>query len=706
MYKILKNIIEMDDYSVQKLSKSQPPTPFQWNTVEGTELNVDDCVGGKGKIGVKGNTYQKQLSGKNLFDYTNETNYINSGNSSLSKIENGIRITTNSSGINRFASINLGEIESFKGKEFAVSYNANASASNTSGFRIYYLNESKQLTDMVTSFQDSGGTFTVPSNPPETAKYIALVLYANVNGTVVSGNYIDYTNIQVEQGSTATDFEEYCGGQASPNPKYSQEVKTVTGNNVIKHLGKNLFDYSATLVSSGSGLTNSIDNEGYIVTNGQATVNLAYICRPQNITEILKDGKTYTLWAEKYKQSDEVTYPRAYIQIRRTKTDGTQNTVFSSTNKIAFTVDKSTYSKYEINVQTGNEKYNYDNYKNRFMLLEGDYTNKEVTYEKYREEEYRLDLWKENELDKNNVNKLNAYIDSSNKIKFSEATRTLYVECKNNTLYKISKAKSARFRAMYTTDTPAINRVGNGYIVNDAGEEIIIKTGNNAKYLCVFYYRANQDTLTEQEILESIQIQEAIELCKIGDYSDILFKNVSGDENYNASLENDTYYKLKKVGKYAFDGTENISLQNNGNRIYIGYANNSNKFDKPIKPSSSTDLSHRMLCSKLKQNTASDTWAGRQGVAYDYNAQSGYEGFDISILQISSLNEYRQAINGIEIYYELAEPKYEQITDTTLISQLEALNKAKWFKGVNHIWTETDNLEPNLKGTYRQAINE
>ena len=60
MYKILKNIIEMDDYSVQKLSKSQAE-PFQWNTVEGTELNVDDCVGGKGKIEVKGNTYQKQF---------------------------------------------------------------------------------------------------------------------------------------------------------------------------------------------------------------------------------------------------------------------------------------------------------------------------------------------------------------------------------------------------------------------------------------------------------------------------------------------------------------------------------------------------------------------------------------------------------------------------------------------------------------------
>ena len=157
---------------------------------------------------VTGNNVVKYV-GKNKFNYLIESNYINSGNSSLSKIENGIRITTHSTGINRFASVNLGNIEKFVGKSFAVSYIAKPSAQNTSGFRIYYLNSSKQLTDMLTDHQSSGGVFTVPANPPVNAKYLALVLYANVNGTVVPGNYIDYTNIQIEEDSTATPYEPY-----------------------------------------------------------------------------------------------------------------------------------------------------------------------------------------------------------------------------------------------------------------------------------------------------------------------------------------------------------------------------------------------------------------------------------------------------------------------------------------------------------------
>mgnify|MGYP007070228608 CR=1 FL=1 len=90
MYKILKNIIEMDDYSVQKLSSSSEP--FEWNTVEGTELNVDDCIDRKGKIAVKGNTEQEQLSGKNLLDIYS----INPAGYSITK--SGITFSMNEDG--------------------------------------------------------------------------------------------------------------------------------------------------------------------------------------------------------------------------------------------------------------------------------------------------------------------------------------------------------------------------------------------------------------------------------------------------------------------------------------------------------------------------------------------------------------------------------------------------------------------------------
>ncbi len=41
-------------------------------------------------------------------------------------------------------------------------------------------------------------------------------------------------NFQLEIGSSMTDYEEYTGGQSSPNPQYPQEIHTVSGENEVK----------------------------------------------------------------------------------------------------------------------------------------------------------------------------------------------------------------------------------------------------------------------------------------------------------------------------------------------------------------------------------------------------------------------------------------------------------------------------------------
>lgn len=51
---------------------------------------------------------------------------------------------------------------------------------------------------------------------------------------------------QLESGSTATSIEPYVGGQASPNPDYPQTIQTVTGEQTVEIVGKNLFDATAT----------------------------------------------------------------------------------------------------------------------------------------------------------------------------------------------------------------------------------------------------------------------------------------------------------------------------------------------------------------------------------------------------------------------------------------------------------------------------
>lgn len=63
------------------------------------------------------------------------------------------------------------------------------------------------------------------------------------------------SNIQLEQGSTATSYEEYTGGQPSPNPQYPQEIHTVSGDNSVKIQNKNLLNPS--ILENGNIDTNT-----------------------------------------------------------------------------------------------------------------------------------------------------------------------------------------------------------------------------------------------------------------------------------------------------------------------------------------------------------------------------------------------------------------------------------------------------------------
>lgn len=83
------------------------------------------------------------------------------------------------------------------------------------------------------------------------------------------GGNTTISDIQLEAGSTATAYEPYVGGTASPNPDYPQAVNTVTGEQTVKiegsddsqefeiNLGKNLCPDTSEGYWVGSGGTNA-----------------------------------------------------------------------------------------------------------------------------------------------------------------------------------------------------------------------------------------------------------------------------------------------------------------------------------------------------------------------------------------------------------------------------------------------------------------
>ena len=65
------------------------------------------------------------------------------------------------------------------------------------------------------------------------------------------------SNIQIEEGTTATDYEPFVGGIPSPNPRYPQEVK---GNNAtVQSYGENLFSIFQEDTANGVALSREYD---------------------------------------------------------------------------------------------------------------------------------------------------------------------------------------------------------------------------------------------------------------------------------------------------------------------------------------------------------------------------------------------------------------------------------------------------------------
>ena len=113
----------------------------------------------------------KKSTGKNLFDYTNTNNYVNSGNSSLTKIDGGIRISTTNQGTNRFASYVLGEYSNFAGKTITISGNIIPSSTNNSAWQLWYMNSSKGLISQINTESYGNFTKTLTTTPPNNTYY-------------------------------------------------------------------------------------------------------------------------------------------------------------------------------------------------------------------------------------------------------------------------------------------------------------------------------------------------------------------------------------------------------------------------------------------------------------------------------------------------------------------------------------------------------
>ena len=203
----------------------------------GNPIHLTDSSDMECEIVPIGGAEQETRSGKNLIDYTKLTSFEHY-NLTVTQIANGIRVTCNTTTphlTSRYILINL---EKYKGKNLTISANIKSSSSNQGMVLLAFCDSNGgNRSDSTYTEETTDGKVSLTKAIPETltdnTSYLCLMLYgrrSTYDDTQV-GEYVDYTNIQLEEGSTATDYEQYG---AMPSPDYPSPVVTVAQNGSVE----------------------------------------------------------------------------------------------------------------------------------------------------------------------------------------------------------------------------------------------------------------------------------------------------------------------------------------------------------------------------------------------------------------------------------------------------------------------------------------
>ena len=485
------NISINDSYKLKDLSlegdTTQNGTPTPDNPVP------IEVVTGRQEISVVG---------KNLFDYT--TNIIS--NSSFNNTT--MKIVSDSNA-------NL----SYCKCEPNTTYTISRRSPMAQRFHVATTESIPSINSNILSFNYNNSSTSITITTPSNAHYIVVRFIYNEKT-----DYETYAKtIQIEKGSTATNFEEYKG--------QSYEI----------NLGKQLIDLPNKSSTTSSGVSYVSEN-GEITLNNTASSN-AFINTLNSATDLYLEAGTYTLSANN-PVSAGGSSGQNVIRLATGNGDviaGTVCTMNTVNASITFTITEAVKCFLQLRIQSGTT---FTDFKIKPQLEKG---SQATSYSQYKTptELCKIGNYKDyikkssgkNLFDKDNANILNAFINgTTNKIVSNANARTLYVSCQPNTTYTVSRIAGQRFIVGDTTEIPTNDVAMNGRVTNNTGSNITITTKGNSNYLCVFYYLSSADTLTEQQILDSIMINEGSTALPYEPYGT-------------------NWYIEKQIGKVVLDGS-------------------------------------------------------------------------------------------------------------------------------------------------------
>ena len=217
----------------------------------------------------------------------------------ISVKNNTARVTCLGDGQNMYSCIKIENISELLGKTCTFKVTATSSSSNVPMARIYFGTNNAPETKW-TNFDLYGGTSntqitsTFPANMPSGCDGAYVLLYGNRNGTGFSvGAYVDYTDIQLEEGSVATDYAPYLNLEEAmqENQVYStNEIRVGTWIN-----GKPLYRKTYVETLSSQIEDNGSNTQHFIhpgITNVDDVVSMTGTIDNYQLPYIFKDTNT------------------------------------------------------------------------------------------------------------------------------------------------------------------------------------------------------------------------------------------------------------------------------------------------------------------------------------------------------------------------------------------------------------------------------
>lgn len=307
--------------------------------------------------------------------------------------------------------------------------------------------------------------------------------------------------------------------------------------------------------------------------------------------------------------------------------------------------------------------------------------------------------------------------------------KIMILPCKPNNTYTIKKDKAnKRFKICdYPTIVTSRKTLNNLKEHSGAMTEVDYTTSSNANYIYVWCWYAiggdtddNIPTITAEIGINpdypqyihvvtgnntiningtnySLDLTD-IELCKIDNFQDVIFKNTKDSSLYNVELEDNGWYVLKKIKKYTIKPDTNMYIEN---------VKTNGVFEFNFSNHSSLNYNNALIYCNFYKNKVSFTTSCCYNV---YNKETRIvnqydDNFTSEMSTQEAKNKFLEMYADKLFFYTVKEQEHTQITDETLISQLDEIYEHfKLVKGSNHITVTAEDLAPKMKLTYMQDL--